>query len=84
MLADFVQGSERFKKAAAEVKDIVLGAQMCMLCVSTTIMKHTSYGSRGNCRVAKAQDPTNREQGQIYMASGTLSFGALLFSLLLA
>ncbi|CAM6034783.1 unnamed protein product [Sphagnum compactum] len=61
-----VKGIERFKKAAAEVKDVVLGAQ----CVSTTIMKHTSYGSRGNCRVAKAQDPTNRGQGQIYMASG--------------
>ncbi len=28
MLADFVQGIERFKKAAAEVKDIVLGAQV--------------------------------------------------------
>lgn len=56
VLADFVQGIERFKKAAAEVKDVVLGAQ----CVSTTIMKHTSYGSRGNCRVAKVEDPTNR------------------------
>jgi hypothetical protein len=55
-----------------------------MQCVSTTFMKHTSYGSRGNCRVAKAQDPTNRGQGQIYMASGTLSFGTLLFCLLLA
>jgi hypothetical protein len=28
MLADFVQGIERFKKAAAEVKDVVLGAQV--------------------------------------------------------
>jgi alanyl-tRNA synthetase len=65
-----VKGIERFKKAAAEVKDVVLGAQMCMQCISTTITKHTSYGSRGNCRVAQAQDPTNRGQGQICMASG--------------
>jgi hypothetical protein len=28
MCADFVQGIERFKKTAAEVKDVVLGAQV--------------------------------------------------------
>lgn len=49
-----------------------------MQCVSTTIMKHTSYGSGGNCRVAKAQDPTNRGQG--YMAQDHPACAKAIFS----